>query len=153
MSCNWSGFSRDTEPTGQIKRQKEIDDIKTDVRQWIDRQKTPMQKTQETQLRSLGWDNPLKEEMATYSSILAWKIPQIEEPGRLQPVGSQRIGYTHTHTHTHTHLFYSWKFIPLNPLTYSVCPPTLATTSWYFVFINLFLFSLIIFFCFSESVY
>ena len=42
-----------------------------------------MQETQEMQVWSLGQEDPLKEEMATHSSILAWKIPQIEEPGRL----------------------------------------------------------------------
>ena len=39
---------------------------------------------QETQVRSLGWEDPLEKEMATDSSILAWKIPQTEEPDRLQ---------------------------------------------------------------------
>ena len=42
---------------------------------------------QETQVRSLGWEDPLKEGMATYSSILAWRISWIEEPGRLQFMG------------------------------------------------------------------
>ena len=45
----------------------------------------------ETQVRSLGWGDPLEKEMATHSSILAWKIPWMEEPGRLQSVGSQRV--------------------------------------------------------------
>ena len=40
--------------------------------------------------QSLGWEDPLEKEMATHSSILAWRIPWTEEPGRLQPVGSQR---------------------------------------------------------------
>ena len=39
---------------------------------------------QETQVRSLGWEDPLEKEMATHSSILAWKIPRTEEPGGLQ---------------------------------------------------------------------
>ena len=47
---------------------------------------------QETWVLSLGWENPVKEEMATYSSILAWEIPWIEEPGRLQSMGSQKNG-------------------------------------------------------------
>ena len=38
-----------------------------------------------------GWENPLEEEMATHSSILAWRIPWTEEPGRLQSTGSQRV--------------------------------------------------------------
>ena len=41
---------------------------------------------------SLGWVNPLEKEMTTYSSILAWKIPWTEEPGRQHPMGSQRVG-------------------------------------------------------------
>ena len=45
----------------------------------------------ETQVRSLGWGDPLEKEMATHSSILAWKIPWMEEPGRLQSLGSQRV--------------------------------------------------------------
>ena len=46
---------------------------------------------QETQVRSLGWEDPLEKEMATYSSTLAWKIPWTEECGRLQSIGSQRV--------------------------------------------------------------
>ena len=70
--------------------------------------------------RRCGFD-PLEKEMVTHCSILAWKIPWTEEPGRLQSMGSQRAGQdlttkqqqdthyrhmnTHTHTHTHTHSF------------------------------------------------
>ena len=46
----------------------------------------------ETWVRSLGWEDPLEKEMATHSSILAWRIPWIVEPGRLQSMGSQRVG-------------------------------------------------------------
>ena len=46
---------------------------------------------QETQVQSLGWENPLGKEMANYSSILAWKISWIEKPGGLQPMGPQRV--------------------------------------------------------------
>ena len=45
----------------------------------------------ETQVRSLGWKDPLEKEMATHSSTFAWKIPWTEEPGRLQSMGSQRV--------------------------------------------------------------
>ena len=45
----------------------------------------------ETQVRSLGRDDPLEKEMATHSSTIAWKIPWTEEPGRLQSMGSQRV--------------------------------------------------------------
>ena len=47
---------------------------------------------QETQVRSLGREDPLENRMATHSSVLAWKIPWTEEPGRLQSMGSQRVG-------------------------------------------------------------
>ena len=46
-----------------------------------------------TWVRSQGWIDPLKKEMATHSSILAQKTPWTEEPGRLQSMGSQRVGY------------------------------------------------------------
>ena len=49
--------------------------------------------TQETRVRSLGQENPLEKEMATHSSILAWRIPRTEEPGWLQSMGSQRVGH------------------------------------------------------------
>ena len=48
---------------------------------------------QETWVWSLGWEDPLEKEMATHSSILAWRIPWMEEPGRLQSTGLQRVGH------------------------------------------------------------
>ena len=63
-----------------------------------------MQETQETWVRSLGWEDPLEKEMATHSSILDWEIQWTEEPGRLQPMGLHRVDTTEqlsTHTHTH----------------------------------------------------
>ena len=48
---------------------------------------------QETRVPSLGWEDPLEKEMATHSTVLAWRIPRMEEPGRLQPTGSQRVGH------------------------------------------------------------
>ena len=71
---------------------------------------------QETWVRSLGWEDPLEEGMGTHSSILVWRIPWTEEPGRLQSMELQRVRrdwatkythtyiHTHTHTHTHTHI-------------------------------------------------
>ena len=47
----------------------------------------------ETRVRALGWEDPLEKEMATNSSTIAWKIPWTEEPGRLQSMGSQRVGH------------------------------------------------------------
>ena len=46
-----------------------------------------------TQVRSLGQEDPLEKEMAIHSSTIAWKIPWTEEPGRLQSMGSQRVGH------------------------------------------------------------
>ena len=48
---------------------------------------------QETWVWSLGWKDPLEKEMATHSSILAWRIPWMEEPGGLKSTGSQRVGH------------------------------------------------------------
>ena len=48
---------------------------------------------QETQVQSLGQEDLLEKEMATHSSILAWRIPWTEEPGGLQSTGSQRVGH------------------------------------------------------------
>ena len=48
---------------------------------------------QETQVRSLGWEDPLEKEMATHSTVLAWRIPWMEGTGGLQDLGSQGVGY------------------------------------------------------------
>ena len=47
----------------------------------------------ETRFQSLGWEDTLEKEMATHSSTFAWKIPWTEEPGRLQSMGSQKVGH------------------------------------------------------------
>ena len=67
---------------------------------------------QETQVRSLGREDPLEKDMATNSSILAWRIPWTEEPGGLQSTGSQRVGCdTMTNTSQfHFHLRQGNKF-------------------------------------------
>ena len=52
-----------------------------------------IQEPQETQIRSLGQEDPLEGSMETYSSILAWRIPQTEKPGGLESIGSQRVGH------------------------------------------------------------
>ena len=51
-----------------------------------------MQEMQEMPVQSLGWEDPLEEEMATHFSVLAWRIPWTEEPGGLQSVGLQIVG-------------------------------------------------------------
>ena len=48
---------------------------------------------QENQVQSLGWKDPLEKGMTTHSSILVWRIPWTEEPGRLQSMGSLRVGH------------------------------------------------------------
>ena len=53
---------------------------------------------QETQVRYLGWEDPLEKGMATHSRILAWRIPWIQGPGRLQSMGSQELDTTVTNT-------------------------------------------------------
>ena len=60
---------------------------------------------QETWVRSQGWDNPLEKEMATHSSILAWRIPWTEDPGGLQSMGSQRV--------RHDWATFTWAIVPL----------------------------------------
>ena len=85
----------------------------------------------ETQVWSLDWDDPLEKEMATHSSTLSWKIPRMEEPGRLQSMGSRRVRHnwatslslrlyiyinislhtcfiSHTHTPTYKHVCAQW---------------------------------------------
>ena len=62
------------------------------VARWI-RIRLPPQETPETRVRSLGWEDPLEEGMATHSSILAWRAPWTEEPGGLQSVGLQTAGH------------------------------------------------------------
>ena len=55
----------------------------------------------ETRVSSLGWEDCLEKEMTNHSSILAWKIPWTEEPGRLQSMGSQRVGHEVAQTVKH----------------------------------------------------
>ena len=61
---------------------------------------------QETWLRSLGQEDPLEKEMATHSSTLAWKIPWIEKPGRLQSMGSQSQTRLSNFTFNHVQIFF-----------------------------------------------
>ena len=59
---------------------------------WISKTVKNLPLMQETMVQSLGQEDPLGKEMATHSSILAWEIPWMEEHGRLQSMGSQRVG-------------------------------------------------------------
>ena len=63
-----------------------------------------MQDTQETQVQSLGREDPWEEEMATRSNNFAWKTPWTEEPGGLQSMGSQTAGYNFIHMHMGSYL-------------------------------------------------
>ena len=94
---------------------------------------------QETQARSLGWEDPLEKEMATHSSILAWRIPWTEEPDGLRSMGSQRVGHDWA-TSLHFHSAYklnkqgdsiqSWH-TPSPIWNQSVVPcPVLTVASW-----------------------
>ena len=87
---------------------------------------------QETRVRSLSREDPLEKEMVTHSSILAWRIPWTEKPGRLQSTESQRVGHdwaTSLHLHTFylgiiCHLFKVWtppRFLFLSPLPCLFC--------------------------------
>ena len=61
--------------------------------QWVNNPPA-MQETQESQVLSLGWEDPLKKEMAIHSSILAWEVPWTVEPGRLQSGGCKESDTT-----------------------------------------------------------
>ena len=58
-----------------------------------------MQETRDIRVQSLGWEEPMEQEMATHFNIFAWKIPWAEKPNRLHFVGSQRDRTEYTHTH------------------------------------------------------
>ena len=76
-----------------------------------------MLESQDTWVPSLGWEDPLEECMATHSSILAWRIPWTEEPGKLQSIRSQRVRYDRGSKHkniiTLTVLFLYYAYILL----------------------------------------
>ena len=66
-----------------------------------------MQERQETQVQLPSQEDPLEEGITTHSSILAWRIPQTEEPGGLQSIGLQRV--SHYEETTHAHIYYYYK--------------------------------------------
>ena len=61
---------------------------------WVAQTVNDLPAMRETWSRSLGWEDPLEKGMATHSSVLVWRIPWTEEPGRLQSLGSQRVGHS-----------------------------------------------------------
>ena len=64
---------------------------------------------QETWVWSMGWEDPLEKEMAIHSSTIAWKIPWTEEPGRLQSMGSQRVGHDRATSHSRSWSINLWQ--------------------------------------------
>ena len=81
-----------------------------------------MQDIQQILVPSLSQEDPLEKEMAIQSRVLAWKIPWIEEPGRLQSMGSQRAGHdwAHRHAHMHTRASNGLHFIPWKSFSLSI---------------------------------
>ena len=87
----WQGISKGRRPV------HETSGFPTN--QWVNKP-AAMQETQEMWVQSLGQEDPLEEEMATHSSALAWRISWTEEPGRLESMGSQWVGYDWAHIHS-----------------------------------------------------
>ena len=84
---------------GTTAKEELLSYITTQPLMWASRGPLSVQEMQETQVRSLGREDPLEKKMATHSSILAWKISWTEKPGGLQSMGPQRVGMTeHTHS-------------------------------------------------------
>ena len=71
-----------------------------------------MQELQETEVQSLGQEDPLEEGIATHSSILAWKIPWTEEPSSLQSIASQRVRHDWS-THTCAMYYHKFRYIEM----------------------------------------
>ena len=89
--------------------------------------KNPFANIGEKQVQSLGWKDPLEEGMATHSSILAWRLPWTEDPGRLQSMGSQswiRLKQLGMHAHS---LRFSWEKPSLTP--YKTDHPAVCSSS------------------------
>ena len=61
--------------------------------EWMAQMEKSLPAIQETQVQSLGWDDPLEKRTATHSSVLAWRVPWTEEPDGLQSMGLQRVGH------------------------------------------------------------
>ena len=93
-----------------------------------------MQETPETQVSSLGWEDPLEEEMATWASILAWLIPWTEEPGKLQSMGLQRVRHNWAIEHTFTQVasrHTNWEAVRYLPSVGYLEPIATAVIVWF----------------------
>jgi len=82
---------------------------------------------QDTWFQSLGWEDPLEKEMATHSSILAWRIPWTEEPGSQSPWGHKESDMTKQHTHTHAHHYSGLTYVQKKTCP-NLTPPTCDET-------------------------
>ena len=102
-----------------------------------------MRETWEPWVWSLGWEDPLKDGMATYSILLSWRITWTEKPGGIQFIGSQKVGHDWSDLvcmcdslfFKCTMSFYTFDpshmtFL-LSSMTFSFSPPTLSTSSWF----------------------
>ena len=99
---------------------------------------------QETQVWALGWEDPLEKEMATHSSTIAWKIPWIEKPGRLQSMGSQRVGHNWAISLSRSCMYLTFLACPK---LFSPCYFTDSLISYHFIL------CIPITLCFKESFY
>ena len=95
-----------------------------------------MQETEESWVRSLGQEDPLEKGMATHSSVLGWRIPQTEEPGRLQSIGSQRVGHDWSNLAQMSHLPLHFCAVPFAWIIRSVALPFLCSRFCFSVFWN-----------------
>ena len=95
-----------------------------------------MQEMQETRAPSLGWEDILEEQMETNSSILAWKIPQTEEPGGLQSMGLQRVRDDLAHMHLTTKILQ--KYLVVMKLFYILIVVVITVTHIKKYFISLY---------------
>ena len=90
-----------------IGQERKIEEIYTETGIWGQRIKSPALSIPSLKafilIRFLGWEDPLEKEMATHSSILAWRIPWTEEPDRLQSMGLQESDTTEQLNHHHTY--------------------------------------------------
>ena len=86
---------------------------------------------QETQVQSLGWEDPLENGMTSHSSILAWRIPWTEEPGKLQSMGLQRVRHdwaTNTFTLTLNNYYFIVEWMSVSHLSWPIFMDFLITT-------------------------
>ena len=95
----WFPYSKSTRVICPLWYEAENKEVTSQVAQWW-RIRLPMQEMRETRVQALAWEDPLKEEMATHSSTITWKIPQTEEPGGLQTMGLQRVRHHWATEHT-----------------------------------------------------